>query len=137
MSTSRHLFMIGQYKNTSHFPIPPPYSTNRLVNRCGWQGLRGRGYTLLRKSCWTGQPAFKVVWGRGSTLPITEKLKLYAVREAFHIDELRKGDKVKEFRFEIQTSGMFGLSLIMPTIYNTLQVKPANKSVFCCRYLEA
>ena len=58
-------------------------------------------YTLLWKSCWTDQRAFKVVWGRGISLPITEKLKLYTVREAFHIDELRKGDKVEEFRFEI------------------------------------
>ena len=58
-------------------------------------------YTLLRESCWTDQRAIKVVWGEVESLPITEKLKLYTVREAFHIDELRKGDKVEEFRFEI------------------------------------
>jgi hypothetical protein len=66
--------MIGQYKNTSHFPFPPQHSTYRLENRCGWQELRGRGYTLLRESCWAGQPTFKVVWGEVGSFPITEKL---------------------------------------------------------------
>ncbi len=55
-------------------------------------------------------------WGEVQSLPITAKPKLDSVREAFHVDELRKGDKFEEFRFEVQANGLFGLSLIMPTL---------------------
>jgi hypothetical protein len=62
--------------------------------------------------------------------PITAKPKLDSVREAFHVDELRKGDKFEEFRFEVQTNGMFGLSLIMPTNQEAKQTKTSKAAGF-------